>query len=89
MALFRVCSRIAQLDEETWKKITKWIVVKARQKHKMRGLKCRKDSMVGRGEPTVPDGWGDLDRRDPGGSSGGEEGRGEGVAWGVGVSSSS
>lgn len=37
---------IAQLDEETWKRINQWIVAKARQQHKTRGLKCRKDSTV-------------------------------------------
>jgi IS5 family transposase len=37
---------IAQLDEETWKQINKWIVTKARQKHHTKGLKCRKDSTV-------------------------------------------
>ena len=37
---------ISQLDEETWKQITKWIVAKARQKHHTKGLKSRKDSTV-------------------------------------------
>lgn len=37
---------IAQLDEEMWKQINKWVVAKARQKHHTKGLKCRKDSTV-------------------------------------------
>ena len=37
---------IAPLDEETWKRITKWIVAKARPKHHTKGLRCRKDSTV-------------------------------------------
>lgn len=37
---------LAQLAEETWKKINQWIVAKARQKHHTKGLKCRKDSTV-------------------------------------------
>lgn len=37
---------ITQLDEGTWKEINRWIVVKARQTHHTKGLKCRKDSTV-------------------------------------------
>jgi IS5 family transposase len=37
---------ISQLDEKTWKKLNDWIVDKGRQKHKTKGLKCRKDSTV-------------------------------------------
>ncbi len=37
---------ISQLDEKTWKKLNAWIVEKARQKHKTKGIKCRKDSTV-------------------------------------------
>lgn len=37
---------ISQLEEDRWKQINQWIVGQARQQHRTKGLKCRKDSTV-------------------------------------------